>query len=249
MPGLSPFSNSHWVGERGIAPSVAPGNPYLGVMVPYTPLHHLLLAEHGFPIVATSGNLTDEPICTDEQEALRRLAGIADLFLVHDRPIARHVDDSVTRVVLGREQVLRRARGYAPLPVAVRPLPGILAVGAHLKSAVALSVGRQVFISQHLGDLETAEAYAAFQKASADLPALYETKPTAIACDLHPDYLSTRFAERQGLPVVRVQHHVAHVLSCLAENQVTGPALGVAWDGTGYGTDGLDLGRRVLPGE
>ena len=187
----------------------APGNPYLGVMLPYTPLHHLLLAELGFPVVATSGNLSDEPICTDEREALERLGGIADVFLVHNRPIVRHVDDSIVRVMLDRELVLRRARGYAPLPITLRRAnvrlhtqeshlelgsTTILAVGAHLKNAVALSVGNQVFISQHIGDLETEQAHAAFRRVIADFEKLYEARPQIIAADLHPDYLSTKFA-------------------------------------------------------
>lgn len=233
--------------EADVAPSVAPGNPYLGVMLPYTPLHHLLLAELGFPVVATSGNLSDEPICTDEHEALQRLAGIADLFLVHNRPIARHVDDSVVRVLMGREMVLRRARGYAPLPVLVKePLPPLLAVGAHLKNTVALSVGRQVFISQHIGDLETPQALEAFRRVIADVRALWEHQPQAVACDLHPDYLSTQSAHRMGLPVAGVQHHYAHVLACMAENEVAPPVLGVSWDGTGYGTDGTVWGGELL---
>ncbi len=234
-------------GDADIVPSVAPVNPYLGVMLPYTPLHHLLLAELGFPVVATSGNLSDEPICTDEYEALQRLAGIADLFLVHNRPIARHVDDSVVRVLMGREMVLRRARGYAPLPVLVKePLPPLLAVGAHLKNTVALSVGRQVFISQHIGDLETPQALEAFRRVIADVRALWEHQPQAVACDMHPDYLSTQSAHRMGLPLVSVQHHYAHVLACMAENEVAPPVLGVSWDGTGYGADGTVWGGEFL---
>ncbi|MDW8320572.1 MAG: carbamoyltransferase HypF [Armatimonadota bacterium] len=232
---------------KAIAPSVAPNNPYLGVMLPYTPLHHLLMRELGFPIVATSGNLSDEPICTDEYEALHRLAGIADQFLIHNRPIARHVDDSVVRVLLGRELVLRRARGYAPLPVLVKEsLPPLLAVGAHLKNTVALSVGRQVFISQHIGDLETAQALDAFRRAIADVKRLWEHQPQAVACDMHPDYLSTQTAHRTGLPVVEIQHHLAHILSCMVENELEPPALGVSWDGTGYGTDGTIWGGEFL---
>ena len=230
-----------------VAPPVAPGNPYLGVMLPYTPLHHLLLAELGRPVVATSGNLSDEPICTDEREALVRLGGIADLFLVHNRPIARHVDDSIVRVAAGREQVLRRARGFAPLPIQVgEPLPAVLAVGAHLKNTVAIAIGRQVFISQHIGDLETAQAYEAFERVIARLGELYDFHPVAVACDAHPDYLSTRFARGLGLPVVAVQHHAAHVLGCMAENEVAAPALGVAWDGTGWGDDGTVWGGEFL---
>lgn len=233
--------------EEAVAPSVAPNNPYLGVMLPYTPLHHLLMRELGFAIVATSGNLSDEPICTDEHEALHRLAGIADLFLVHNRPIARHVDDSVVRVLMGRELVLRRARGYAPLPVLVKePLPPLLAVGAHLKNTVALSVGRQVFISQHIGDLETPQALDAFRRVIADVKGLWGHQPQAVTCDMHPDYLSTQAAHGMGLPVVEVQHHVAHILSCMAENELQPPVLGVSWDGTGYGTDGTIWGGEFL---
>jgi len=232
---------------EAVAPSVAPNNPYLGVMLPYTPLHHLLMHELGFPVVATSGNLSDEPICTDEREALHRLAGIADLFLVHNRPIARHVDDSVVRVLLGRELVLRRARGYAPLPVLVKqPLPPLLAVGAHLKNTVALSVGNQVFISQHIGDLETPQALEAFHRVIRDVKELWEHQPQAVACDMHPDYLSTQAAHRMGIPVVPVQHHVAHILSCMAENELEPPVLGISWDGTGYGTDGTIWGGEFL---
>ncbi len=158
--------------------SIAPRNPNLGVMLPYTPLHHLLLRELAFPVVATSGNLSDEPICTSEEEALERLSGIADAFLVHNRPIVRHVDDSIVRVVRDRELVLRRARGYAPLPVNLRsPLPCVLAVGAHIKNSVALSVGSNVFTSQHIGDLETSQAWAAFRKVAADLPRIFEVSP------------------------------------------------------------------------
>jgi hydrogenase maturation protein HypF len=261
-----------------LAPSVAPPpNPSLGVMLPYTPLHHLLMHELGFPIVATSGNLSDEPICIDEHEALERLQTIADLFLVHNRPIVRHVDDSIVRVVLGREMVQRRARGYAPLPVMVKkedvrleigdqrleirdsqsPIshlqsPSVLAVGAHLKNSVAITVGQNVFISQHIGDLETPQAFDAFRRVIADLSKLYDFHPTAIACDLHPDYMSTHYARELAaqsdppLPVIAVQHHFAHVASCMAENDISGRALGVSWDGTGYGSDGTIWGGEFL---
>src|SRR6516162_999763 len=233
--------------QSQVANSVAPGNPFLGVMLPYTPLHHLLLAQIDFPVVATSGNLSDEPICTDEREALRRLNGIADLFLVHNRPIARHVDDSVVRLMAGRELVLRRARGYAPLPIQLKqPSPPTLAVGGHLKNTVAISVDRQVFISQHIGDLETVAAFTAFRRAANDLSELYETRPTRVAADAHPDYLSTRFAREAGLPVVSVQHHYAHVLACMAENELDPPAFGIAWDGTGHGSDGTIWGGEFL---
>jgi hydrogenase maturation protein HypF len=233
--------------RSNIGPSIAPRNPYLGVMLPYTPLHHLLLRQLRFPVVATSGNLVDEPICTDEHEALDRLGGIADLFLVHNRPIVRHVDDSVVQLAAGREMVLRRARGYAPLPVALKYSPEpTLAVGGHLKNTVALSVGRQVFISQHIGDLESAPALNAFHRVIKDFERLYEAPPVRIAADLHPDYLSTKHAQQNGVTVVNVQHHYAHVLSCMAENELDAPVLGVSWDGTGYGLDGSIWGGEFL---
>ncbi|MCX6929969.1 MAG: carbamoyltransferase HypF, partial [Verrucomicrobia bacterium] len=189
--------------QPALSSSIAPSNSNLGVMLPYTPLHHLLLSALGFPVVATSGNLSDEPICTDEQDALGRLGGIADLFLVHNRPILRHVDDSIVRVMMGRELVLRRARGYAPLPIECRaPISNrqlgnrnaVLAVGAHLKNCIALSVGPQVFISQHIGDLETEQSFEAFRRVIADFQKLYDCQPAIIAADAHPDYLSSKFA-------------------------------------------------------
>ena len=229
--------------HAALAAGVAPENHRLGVMLAYTPLHHLLLRAAGFPLVATSGNLSEEPICTDEREAVARLGGIADLFLVHDRPIERHVDDSVAWLLGGAPQVLRRARGYAPLPVRLADeVPPILAVGAHLKNTVALGVGRQVFLSQHVGDLESAEALGAFERVIADFLRLYEAAPVAVAHDLHPDYASTTWALRApGLPAgvarVAVQHHHAHLAACLAEHGEPGPALGIVWDGTGAGAD------------
>jgi hydrogenase maturation protein HypF len=230
-----------------VAPQIAPGNPMLGVMLPCTPLHHILMRDLGFPIVATSGNLTDEPICTDEHEALDRLNGLADFFLVHNRPIQRPMDDSIVQVVHGREMVMRRARGYAPLPVHLKTeAPAALAVGAHLKNTVALARGHEVFISQHIGDLETAQAWAVFRNMAADLPGLYETDPGIVACDLHPEYLSTQYACQLGAEVHHVQHHWAHVLSCMADNELEGPVLGVAWDGTGFGPDGTIWGGEFL---
>jgi hydrogenase maturation protein HypF len=233
--------------ERVMAEAVAPGSPTLGIMLPYTPLHHLLLADVGRPIVATSGNLAEEPICTDEREAVERLGGIADLFLVHDRPIVRHVDDSIACELLGRELVMRRARGYAPLPLALgaaaRPA---LAVGAHLKNTVAVTAGRDVVVSQHIGDLETRQSTEAFQRVASDLLTLFHVAPEAVVADDHPDYLSTRYATGFGRPVARVQHHLAHVAACLAENDLEAPVLGVSWDGTGYGTDGTVWGGEFL---
>ena len=236
-------------GDRDdLAASIAPGNPYLGVMLPYTPLHHLLMQELGMPVVATSGNVSDEPICIHEQEAIVRLQGIADLFLVHNRPIVRHVDDSVVRVMAGRELVLRRARGFAPLPVLVDgAAPDVIGVGAHQKNAIAASVGNQVFISQHIGDLETVPAYGAFEQVLDDFTDLYELQTKTIACDLHPEYFSTQYARKQSdVEVVAVQHHYAHALSCMAENQVAAPGLGIAWDGSGYGPDETVWGGEFL---
>ena len=259
--------------QPAIGNAVAPGNPNLGVMLPSNPLHYLLMAELDFPVIATSGNLSDEPICTDEHEALDRLRGIADAFLVHNRPIVRHMDDSIVRVMLGREMVLRRARGYAPLPIHLKPKVQsskskvVLAVGAHLKNTVALAVGENVFISQHIGDLETEPANEAFRRVAGDLSKLYDAPPQIIAADLHPDYLSTKYALERRIPsrqestntnsqhaenalgapeIIQVQHHVAHVLSCIAENEAPLPAIGVAWDGTGYGTDGTIWGGEFF---
>ncbi|MBI4677952.1 MAG: carbamoyltransferase HypF [Elusimicrobia bacterium] len=235
---------------------VAPGNPNIGAMLPSTPLHHVLLHDLASPVVATSGNLSEEPICTDERDALSRLAGIADLFLVHDRPISRHVDDSIVRVLAGRPLLLRRARGYAPMPVRLRPArsgrpggepaPTLLAVGGHLKNTVAVSVADGIHLSQHIGDLESAGSYEAFERVIESLSKLYDLKPGVVARDSHPDYVSTRHAGKLGLPVVPVQHHVSHVLACMADNELEGPVLGVAWDGTGYGPDQTVWGGEFL---
>lgn len=226
---------------------ISPDNPDYGVMLPYTPLHHLLMQEIGEPVVATSGNLSDEPICTDENEALGRLSGIADLFLVHNRPIARHVDDSIVRIVNGSEMVLRRARGYAPLPVRMKEESGtILAVGAHLKNTIALSTGRNVFVSQHIGDLETPQSVQAFEEVWSSIESLYHAQPVKVIRDMHPDYVSSKHAEDSGLPVISIQHHVAHVYSCMLDNGVEPPVLGVSWDGTGYGGDGTIWGGEFF---
>ncbi|MEJ2111344.1 MAG: carbamoyltransferase HypF, partial [Acidobacteriota bacterium] len=241
------LQNRNTVSRRSIAPSVAPDNPYLGVMLPYTPLHYLLLQELDAPVVATSGNISDEPICIDETEARLRLSEIADLFLVHDRPIVRHADDSIVRVLLGRELVLRRARGYAPLPLSsTETCAGILAVGGHLKNTVAVSIDRNIFVSQHIGDLENRESLDAFKNVIDSFKNLYGFHPERIAADMHPEYLSSKFAEEYGVPVIPVQHHYAHVAACMAENELQGTVLGVAWDGTGYGPDGTVWGGEFL---
>lgn len=230
-----------------LAPSIAPGNPYLGIMLPYTPLHHILMRQLNIPIIATSGNLSDEPICIDNNEALERLNEIADIFLINNRPIKRHVDDSIARVISGRDMLICRARGYAPLPVRMKDaLPQIIAVGAHLKNAISVSSDKNVFISQHIGDLETPEAYNAFKRVIEDLTCMYEIKPDVIACDLHPDYLSSKYADTLNIPVTQIQHHYAHIISCMAENEVEGNVLGVSWDGTGLGTNGTIWGGEFL---
>lgn len=230
-----------------VAPAVAPGNPWIGALLAYSPLHHLLMREFGAPLVATSGNVTDEPIVTNERDALRRLAGIADLFLVHDRPIVRPVEDSLMRVVCGRELMLRRARGFAPASIALEGAPsGILALGGHLKTTVALTHAGGAVLSQHIGDLETAEARDAHASAVADIGRLYGVRPRLVVRDLHPDYATSRAAEALGLPTLAVQHHLAHVAACMAEHALAPPVLGVAWDGAGFGPDGTVWGGEFL---
>jgi len=234
-----------------VAEGVAPGNPYLGVMLPYTPLHHLLMAAIGRPIVCTSGNLSEEPMAIATDEAVERLGPIADVLLVHDRPIVRPVDDSVARVGPDGLQLLRRARGFAPLPIDLgREVPTVLAVGGHLKNTVALSLGRQAILGSHVGDLESVLSVEVHERAVRDLVDFFQVVPDVIACDLHPDYASTRHAERLaaewGVPLIRVQHHHAHVAACMAEHGLDGPVLGFSWDGTGYGPDGTVWGGEAL---
>jgi hydrogenase maturation protein HypF len=234
-------------GAAALAASLAPGSGSLGVMLPTTPLHHLLLWALGFPIVATSGNPDGAPIVADERAALTGLTGVADLFLVHDRPIARPVDDSVARVIAGQPTVLRRARGYAPLPLAFPAVVApVLALGGQQKNAVATGFAGQIFLGAHNGDLDRPEARAAFARAADRLPALHGLRPVAVACDRHPDYASTHHAETLGLPVARVPHHLAHALSGMAEHGLDGSVLAVAWDGTGYGGDGTVWGGEFL---
>ena len=237
----------------GVAPSVAPGNRRLGVMLPYTGMHHLLAAAIGAPFVLTSGNLSDEPIVHEDDDAVRRLAEIADVFLVHDRPIHSRVDDSVTRVFRGREIVLRRSRGYAPRPVTLPwdfPRP-VLACGAELKHTFCLGKGHHAFVSHHIGDLENYETWQSFTTGVEHFGRLFDVRPEVVAHDLHPEYLSTKYAleleEAAGhLALTGVQHHHAHVASCLADNGETGPVIGVAFDGLGWGTDGTVWGGEIL---
>lgn len=222
-------------------------NPFLGVMLPYSPLHHILMRELGTPIIATSGNISEEPICIDEKTAYEKLSSIADYFLSHNRKIIRHVDDSIARIISGREMLMRRARGYAPLPVKIKGLDKpVLAVGGHLKNTIAVNKNDNVFISQHIGDLENIESITAFKNVINDLENFYEIKPEQIICDLHPEYISTKFAAEQSENIIQVQHHFAHVLSCIAENEIEGKVLGFSWDGTGYGTDGVIWGSECM---
>jgi hydrogenase maturation protein HypF len=228
----------------GLAEAVAPDNPWIGALLPYAPLHHLLLGELGFPVVATSGNLAGEPIAIDDASALARLAGIADVFLTHDRPIVRPVEDSVARVVCGRPLLLRRARGYAPAPIPAPGLPaGVVARGGHLKATVAASGPDGVVLWPHIGDLESLEARRAHRSALADMARLFAIEPIAVAQDDHPDYGSR---DPEGGRIAGVQHHLAHVMACLTDNGAAPPVLGVAWDGAGLGSDGTLWGGEFL---
>jgi hydrogenase maturation protein HypF len=232
-----------------LAPEVAPDNPLVGLMLPYTPLHHLLLADAGRPLVMTSGNLADEPIATGNDEALRRLAEVADAFLVHDRPIASRCDDSVARVVAGRQVVMRRSRGYVPRPIPVeRPFERpVLACGPHLKNTFCVGLGSAAYLGPHIGDLENLETLTAFEEAVERMLAFLRVRPEIVAHDLHPGYLSTSYARsRPDVRKIGVQHHHAHVASAMAEHGLSGPVIGVAYDGTGYGTDGTSWGGEIL---
>jgi hydrogenase maturation protein HypF len=241
--------------DAAVAPSAAPGNRHLGIMLPYTPLHHLLAGAVAGPIVLTSGNVSDEPIAYRDEDALARLAGIADAFLTHDRAIHIRTDDSVTRVFRGRPLPVRRSRGYVPEPVVV---PGgfprqVLACGAELKNTFCLAKERHAFVSHHIGDLENAETLRSFTEGIEHFRRLFDVDPRVVAYDLHPEYLSTKYAmELTGVDLVGVQHHHAHVASCLADNgwpagpRAGGRVIGVAFDGTGYGTDGTLWGGEFL---
>ena len=241
--------------DAAVAASVAPGAPELGVLLPYAPLHHLLLERLGV-LVLTSGNTSDEPIAYDDADALERLGGIADLLLVHDRPIETRTDDSVLRVcaVAGRRRtlMLRRSRGYVPASLPL-PLPAarpILACGAELKSTFCLARGRRAVVSQHIGDLERFETLRSFTTGIEHLQRLLAIRPEVVVHDLHPEYLSTKHAfERDGVELVGVQHHHAHLAACLAEHGDPGRAVGAIFDGTGLGTDGTIWGGELLVGD
>lgn len=239
--------------DRHVAVAVAPDNPLIGAMLPYTPLHELLLEAVGAPLVMTSGNRNDEPMATDDAEAMRRLGGtIADAVLLHDRGIANRCDDSVARVVDGAPVVLRRGRGWVPDAIALTaPAPRpILSCGAHLKNTFCFASDYLAWIGPHVGDLATHEACLDYESMIDRFGRFVGIQPEAIACDLHPDYHSTvwamRLAERRGLPVLRVQHHHAHVAAVIAEHGIDSPVLGLAWDGTGYGGDGSSWGGELL---
>ena len=228
---------------------IAPGNGWLGIMLPYAPLHHLLMHDNFQALVMTSGNSSDEPVAFEDDEALQRLGVFADYFLLHDRPIHIRSDDSVLRVFQGKPLFYRRARGYAPravtLPFCLQPL---LAVGAELKSAFCLAAGNRAVISQHIGDLQNSSTLDSFSDTIVHLSGIFDIKPERVACDLHPDYLSSRFAAESGLPLTQVQHHHAHLASCMVENGLSGDVIGIIFDGTGYGPDGTVWGGEFLMG-
>jgi hydrogenase maturation protein HypF len=233
----------------GVATEIAPRNPWLGLLLPYTPLHYLLLGDTTRPLVMTSGNLSGDPIVASNAGALERLGAIADVFLVHDREIESPCDDSVARIIAGRPTVLRRSRGYVPRPVpAPRPFPRpVLACGGHLKNTFCLAAGDAFYPGPHIGDLESLETVRAFEEAVARLERFVGIRPEIVAHDLHPEYASTLYARTRTEAVrIGVQHHHAHVASAMAEHGLRGPVLGVAYDGTGYGTDGTAWGGEIL---
>jgi len=230
-----------------VSNAVAPGNPYLGCMLPSMPLLHIVSRILNRPLIATSGNLSEEPICIDNDEALTRLKGIADYFLVHDRPIVRQVDDSIIQVISNEATIIRRARGFAPMPIDIgKDCDGILAPGAHQKNTVALGLGNSTILSQHIGDLDNTVSSLAFEKVINSLTSIYNAPISKVVCDLHPDYTSSNYAHKLDADVLEVQHHHAHVASCIAEHQIKGDMLGVCWDGTGYGSDGTVWGGEFL---
>ncbi len=242
------------VSKREDAPlgkGIAPGLDDVGLFLPYSPLHHLLIHDFGVPLVATSGNVSGEPVLTDSTQAEQRLAEIADCFLHHDRPILRPADDSVMRVIASKARPIRIGRGMAPLELAL-PLQSrqpLLATGGQMKNAVALACGNKALLSSHIGDLDSPRSLEVFEQVIADLSRLYRIEPRAIACDMHPGYASTRWAEKQGLPLVRVQHHHAHASALAGEHEAGLTWLVFAWDGTGYGLDGTIWGGETLLGQ
>lgn len=237
---------------HGLAPGVAPGLREVGVFLPYSPLHQLLLAAFGGPLVATSGNVSGEPVLTDAADAAARLASVADAFLHHDRPIVRPADDSVVRVIAGRARPIRLGRGVAPLELELpRALPqAVIAAGAHLKNTVALAWGRRVVVSPHIGDMGTLRSEQVFERVAADLQRLYDVRAEAVLCDAHPDYATSRWARASGLPVHPVLHHHAHASALVQEHAATDrPAIVFAWDGVGLGADGTLWGGETFLGQ
>ena len=248
----SPIVLMKWKADSPVSPAVAPQLKYLGVMLPYTPLHHILLRETGLPLVMTSGNISEEPIAKDNDEAVRRLSGIVDYFLVHNRDIYARYDDSVTMVERGATQLLRRARGYAPYPIHLNfSSQQILGCGAELKNTFCLTRDEYAFLSQHIGDMENLETMEHFENIIALYKRLFRIEPKIIAHDLHPDYLATKYAqelasESADIRLVPVQHHHAHIVSGMVDNGLETPVIGVALDGTGYGADGNIWGGEFL---
>jgi len=247
----APIVLLRWKEGSDVSKTIAPALKYLGVMLPYTPLHHLLLKEVGLPLVMTSGNLSEEPIARDNDEALRRLKGIADYFLLHNRDIYARYDDSVYMVEGGKARALRRARGYAPYPIFL-PFKSkqILACGAEDKNTFCLTRDEHAFLSQHIGDMGNEETLEHFENTIELYKKLFRVEPEIIAYDLHPEYLATKYAlelgAKEGLKLVSVQHHHAHIVSCMVENNVREPVIGVAFDGTGYGSDSTIWGGEFL---
>ena len=237
--------------SHGLSPQVAPRNRYVGIMLPYTPLHYLLMEGPYIALVMTSGNRSEEPITIGNGKAFQRLRDIADYFLVHNRDIYLRSDDSVLRVVAGIPRQIRRSRGYAPepvfLPEAMEGMPAVLAVGGELKNTICLTKKNRAFLSQHVGDMENLETFDFFRMTISHLKKILDISPRVIACDQHPDYLSSRYArDQQECTLVAVQHHHAHIVSCLAENGVSGPVIGLAMDGTGLGPDGAVWGGEIM---
>ena len=236
---------------NSISSGISPKNRYFGTMLPYTPLHYLLMSCGFTALVMTSGNLSEEPIAVDNEAAFDRLSGIADYFLTHNRDIYVRCDDSIMRHDGRTQRFIRRSRGYAPVPIFLnRKMPVVLACGGALKNTVCFTRGRNAFLSQHIGDLENPKAYDGFCRTIDQMKRILDVKPDVIACDLHPDYLSTRYAEEQrDIPLIRVQHHHAHIAGVMAENRIGGPVMGLAFDGTGLGTDGTLWGGEILLAE
>jgi len=251
----SPIVLMKWKADSSISKAVAPGLKYLGIMLPYTPLHHILLRETGLPLVMSSGNLSEEPIAKDNDEAIFRLAGIADYFLTHNRDIYARYDDSVTFVERGVPRLIRRARGYAPHPIRLNcESRQILGCGAEEKNTFCLTRDNFAFVSQHIGDMENLETLESFKDTVNLYKKLFRIEPRIVAHDLHPEYLTTKYAKEQGdndgdIKLIPVQHHHAHIVSCMVDNGIEAPVIGIALDGTGYGSDGNIWGGEFMVAE